>query len=166
MLRQNLRRRAGRRSGFTLLELVIVLAVLGIIAAIGIPTYNTIQANAVGRTVLSTSQAIVRNANAIAASSTTLGGSVDRATLWAAASEAYTTTLPAWTSLTGAVTTWTASSNLQSAVIGTTTATGLRIMLTSGSTCKAVLIAAAVANVGQVSVTSGPSDCSSLANPT
>jgi type IV pilus assembly protein PilA len=56
------------KKAFTLLELIVVLLVLGILAAIAVPTFNTVKTNSVKRTALSNAQAIARNANAISAS--------------------------------------------------------------------------------------------------
>lgn len=43
---KRLRERARADEGFTLIELIIIVAVIGIITAIAVPTYGTIQANA------------------------------------------------------------------------------------------------------------------------
>jgi len=56
------------KKAFTLLELIVVLLVLGILAAIAVPTFNTVKTNSVKRAALTNAQAIARNANAISAS--------------------------------------------------------------------------------------------------
>lgn len=54
------------RRGFTLLELIVVLVVLGIIALIAIPTFTNIIRGSAQRTAETTAESIVRNANGIA----------------------------------------------------------------------------------------------------
>lgn len=56
-----------RKKGFTLLELIVVLVILGIIAAIAIPTFTNIIRGSAQKTALTTAQAIARSANGIAA---------------------------------------------------------------------------------------------------
>jgi type IV pilus assembly protein PilA len=56
------------KKAFTLLELIVVLLVLGILAAIAVPTFNTVKTNSVKKTAETNAQAIARNANAISAS--------------------------------------------------------------------------------------------------
>jgi type IV pilus assembly protein PilA len=57
------------KKAFTLLELIVVLLVLGILAAIAVPTFATVKENAAERTFQASADAIARNAAAIAASS-------------------------------------------------------------------------------------------------
>lgn len=57
------------RKGFSLLELIVVLLVIGVIAAIAIPTYNAVIGNSRETTALTTAQGIARNIQATASSS-------------------------------------------------------------------------------------------------
>lgn len=54
------RRTAARRRGFTLLELIIVLIVLGLLAVIAIPAYASVTANAELRTSRTSNENIAR----------------------------------------------------------------------------------------------------------
>jgi len=63
--RQAKNRRSGRPA-FTLLELIVVLLVLGILAAIAVPTFNRVKENSVERAAQTTLEAIDRNGEAIA----------------------------------------------------------------------------------------------------
>lgn len=81
-------RNTRKNAGFTLLELIVVLLILGVLAAIAIPTFNLIQQNSVAGSLTTTGEAIVRNANAIAASEMTAGSNVSQAILEEAAAEA------------------------------------------------------------------------------
>jgi len=56
------------KKAFTLLELIVVLLVLGILAAIAVPTFDTVKKNSAKQTAESTAKAVARNADAIAAS--------------------------------------------------------------------------------------------------
>ena len=53
---------------FTLLELIVVLVVLGILAALAIPTFTNVQKSSAYNVASATSKAIARDANAISAS--------------------------------------------------------------------------------------------------
>jgi type IV pilus assembly protein PilE len=66
-LQQQARRRDGKPA-FTLLELIVVLLVLGILAAIATPTFNKVKENSVRGTAQATLEAAARNGEAIAAS--------------------------------------------------------------------------------------------------
>lgn len=57
------------KKAFTLLELIVVLLVLGILAAIAVPTFNTVKTNSAKRSAQTTAEGIARNTDAIAASS-------------------------------------------------------------------------------------------------
>jgi MSHA pilin protein MshA len=76
------------KKAFTLLELIVVLLVLGILAAIAVPTFATVKENAAERTFQATADAIARNAAAIAASSNDGDNDVSAADVTAAAGEA------------------------------------------------------------------------------
>lgn len=74
--------------GFTLLELIIVLLILGVLAAIAIPTFNTITVNSLRGSVRTTAEAVARDANAIATSTFAGGGAVTDTILRTAHAEA------------------------------------------------------------------------------
>jgi prepilin-type N-terminal cleavage/methylation domain-containing protein len=76
------------KKAFTLLELIVVLLVLGILAAIAVPTFATVKENAAERTFQASADAIARNATAIAASSNDGDNDVSAADITAAAGEA------------------------------------------------------------------------------
>ena len=76
------------KKAFTLLELIVVLLVLGILAAIAVPTFATVKENAAERTFQASADAIARNAAAIAASSNDGDNDVSPADVIAAAGEA------------------------------------------------------------------------------
>ena len=55
------------KKAFTLIELIVVVVVLGIIAALAIATFGTVRQEAASSVALQTAEGIARNANAIAA---------------------------------------------------------------------------------------------------
>jgi prepilin-type N-terminal cleavage/methylation domain-containing protein len=71
-LHRQARARRDGRPAFTLLELIVVLLVLGILAAIATPTFNRVKENSVQRVAQTTLEAIDRNGEAIASSDTNM----------------------------------------------------------------------------------------------
>lgn len=69
------------KKAFTLLELIVVLLVLGVLAAIAVPTYTTVKTNSVKRSINSTLEALDRAGEAAYASDTNI---TDAATATAA----------------------------------------------------------------------------------
>ena len=55
------------KKAFTLLELIVVLVILGILAALAIPSFNRVQQNSAAQVASSTAKSLVRDANALAA---------------------------------------------------------------------------------------------------
>jgi uncharacterized delta-60 repeat protein/prepilin-type N-terminal cleavage/methylation domain-containing protein len=58
-----------RVAGFSLTELVVVLAVISLIAAIAVPTFSSVRSNAAQRVALASAEAVARNAFALAVQS-------------------------------------------------------------------------------------------------
>jgi prepilin-type N-terminal cleavage/methylation domain-containing protein len=56
-----------RRKAFTLLELIVVVVVLGILAALAIPSFSTVKQSAAEKVAYQSAEGIVRNAEALAA---------------------------------------------------------------------------------------------------
>jgi prepilin-type N-terminal cleavage/methylation domain-containing protein len=83
------------KKAFTLLELIVVLLVLGILAAIAVTTYNTVKTNSAKRSAQTTAEGIARNADAIAASSAS-GAAVSGANLATAVEEASVANMDGW----------------------------------------------------------------------
>lgn len=76
------------KKAFTLLELIVVLVVLGILAAIAVPTFSAVKLNSAKRTFQATADGVARNAAAIAASGNDGDNNVSAADITAAAAEA------------------------------------------------------------------------------
>jgi type IV pilus assembly protein PilA len=56
------------KKAFTLLELIVVLLILGILAAIAVPTFTAVKRNSAVQTAEASAESVARNADAIAAS--------------------------------------------------------------------------------------------------
>lgn len=54
------------RKGFSLVELVVVLAVIGLIAAIAVPTYSTVRDNAAKQAAVASAESLASNALVLA----------------------------------------------------------------------------------------------------
>jgi len=59
--------RTDRRKAFTLLELIVVVVVLGILAALAIPSFSTVKQSAADKIAIQSAESVVRNAKALAA---------------------------------------------------------------------------------------------------
>lgn len=55
------------KKGFTLLELIVVIVVLGILAALAVPSFSTVKTNAAKAVATRVAEGIVRDAQAAAA---------------------------------------------------------------------------------------------------
>jgi prepilin-type N-terminal cleavage/methylation domain-containing protein len=64
---------ARRAAGFSLTELVVVLAVISIIAAIAVPTFSNVRTNAASRAAVSSAESVAKNAFALAVQESTSG---------------------------------------------------------------------------------------------
>ena len=56
-----------QRKGFTLLELIAVIVILGVLAALAFPSFSTVKSKSTEKTAISSAEGIVRDARALAA---------------------------------------------------------------------------------------------------
>lgn len=69
-----------KRRGFTLLDLLAALLIIGVLSVIAVPTFRSVTQNAADRTLEATGQAIARAANTAAQSTSTPPTDADLAT--------------------------------------------------------------------------------------
>jgi uncharacterized delta-60 repeat protein/prepilin-type N-terminal cleavage/methylation domain-containing protein len=62
-----------RYAGFSLTELVVVLAVIALVSAIAVPTFSTVRTNSAQRVAVTSAEAVARNAFALALQDSTSG---------------------------------------------------------------------------------------------
>lgn len=77
-----------QKRGYTLLELIVTLLVIAVLSAIAIPAFAVVQERSLAGSLAEQANSIARNANAIAASDRSAGGTVSYEILLAAALEA------------------------------------------------------------------------------
>jgi len=76
------------KKAFTLLELIVVLVILGILAALAIPSFNKVQQNSASSVASSTAKSLARDANALGAqNASTSAGLTSAANIYTAYTE-------------------------------------------------------------------------------
>ena len=55
------------KKGFTLLELIVVIVVLGVLAALAIPSFSTVKQTSADKVAIASAESIVRSAKTLAA---------------------------------------------------------------------------------------------------